>query len=231
MRLRARLCAVVSCTFLTSFRFFGVQHGIASSSLTLYSAMLHLAPVLARPDTVPTSTALDSALQALCVSALLDPSSSSGDAITAAVTELHAERHKRRRDPASASRAEDAWDSSDDEDLFDVVNHKRIRTLAVASGTVPGGVDRRRDLRNKTKKDSLKPMAAPLLASHPITEVSGPCTDGTAASDHLALYPPQLKLALVKYARGSLTSLTNDVSRPSHERSLWCAGIALRRCA
>lgn len=203
-----------------TFRFFGVQHGIASSSLTLYSAMLHLAPVLARPDTVPPSTALDSALQALCVSALMDPSSSSSvDMITAAVTELHAERHKRRRDPASASRAEDAWDSSDDEDLFDVVNHKRIRTLAVASGTVPGGVDRRRDLRNKTKKDSLKPMAAPLLASHPITEVSGPCTDATAASDHLALYPPQLKLALVKYARALHVyvcgSLTNDVSRRS----------------
>jgi hypothetical protein len=176
-----------------------VQHGVVSSSFTTYSALLHLAPALARPDTVPVSTALDSALQTAWVSALT-ATGELQDLITAAVTELRAERHKRRRDPTSACRAED---SSDDEDLFDVVNNKRIRTLAFASGTVPGGVDRRRDLRNKTKKESLKPMAAPLLASHPITDVSPPCIDATAASDHLALHPPQLKLALVKYVKVS----------------------------
>ena len=170
-----------------------VQHGSVSSSCTTYSAMLHLAPALARPDTVPASTALDLALQTAWVSALTAPGELP-DLISAAVTELRAERHKRRRDPTSAVRAED---SSDDEDLFDVVNNKRIRTLALASGTVPGD-HRRRDLRNKTKKESLKPMAASLLASHPITDVSPPCTDATAASDHLALHPPQLKLALVK---------------------------------
>lgn len=206
-----------------------VQHGVVSSSCAAYSAMLHLAPTLAQPHTVPASTALDSALQNLWVSAVLTPPELP-DAISSAVTELRAERHKRRLDPVSAFRIED---SSDDEDVYDVVNRKRIRTLAVGSGAVQGG---RRDLRNKTKKESLKPMAAPLLASHPITEVSGPCTDATAVSDHLALFPPQLKLALVKYARASF--LCGCVvplwvcrsSVVSLVRTLR-AGIALRRCA
>ena len=159
--------------------------------------MLHLAPTLARPDTVPASTALDSALQALWLYALLTPSDGElPDLVSAAVVELRAERHKRRRDPTSAFRAED---SSDDEDVVDIVNNKRIRTLAAVNGADGAG---RRDLRNKTKKESLKPMAAPLLASRPITEVSGPCTDATAVSDHLALHPPQLKLALIKYVGG-----------------------------
>ena len=186
--------------------------------------MLHLAPALARPDTVPASTALDSALQTLWVYALLTPSDGGmPDLITAALTEIRAERHKRRRDPTSASRAED---SDDDEDLMDVVNNKRIRTLAAANGVTAG----RRDLRNKTKKESLKPMAAPLLASHPITEVSGPCTDATAASDHLALHPPQLKLALVKYVR--TTSPRGFLNGgPDWVGVRVRAGIARPRCA